>query len=63
MVCFYVMSRCIHPYGVKRSELSYNIRHGKKDISAEKNRVAQDLLEGMLADDPDARPSAEQVLR
>ena len=65
MMCFYIMSRGNHPYE-ENDELDmveHNIKIGKYELSEVKDPVACDLVEKMLAHEPEDRLSAEELLR
>ena len=65
MVCFYIISKRTHPYEVDgdTSIVPYRVRKGKFDLSAVNDPVACDLIEQMLAHEPQARPPAKELLR
>ena len=65
MVCFYIMSRGIHPYAPdgRFSRTTVNVMDGKYDLSAVDDSVACDLVKNMLADTPSHRPTAGELLR
>ncbi|KAI0217227.1 Eukaryotic translation initiation factor 2-alpha kinase [Lamellibrachia satsuma] len=65
MVCFYIMSRGIHPYAPdgKCSKINGNVVDGKYDLRAVNDSVACDLVKHMLAETPSDRPSAGELLR
>ena len=65
MVCFYIMSRGIHPYAPdgRFSRANANVVDGKYDLRAVDDFVACDLVKHMLAETPSHRPSAGELLR
>ena len=66
MVVFYVMSGGIHPFhAASAADVENKIVNGysNSDLSAVKDRVAVDMVETMLEDDPADRPSADTLLR
>ena len=62
MVCHYIMTRGMHPYAPLDHELHTRVVKGQLDLSRIEFE-ANDLIKCMLADDPETRPSAEQLRR
>ena len=64
MLCYYIVTQGGHPYRPLDDELHTRVKNGKPDLSPVKHDFeACDLISSMLADDPKARPSAEQLRR
>ena len=64
MVCHYIMTRGKHPYAPLDHELHTRVVNGQPDLSSiEHDLEAGDLIKCMLANDPETRPSAEQLPR
>ncbi|XP_016325203.1 uncharacterized protein LOC107675406 [Sinocyclocheilus anshuiensis] len=61
MLVYYILSRGHHPFG-KGPHCEVNILEGRYSLEHLDNDVAKDLVEWMINEDPNNRPTVEQTL-
>ncbi|XP_052418334.1 uncharacterized protein LOC127962717 isoform X2 [Carassius gibelio] len=61
MLVYYILSRGHHPFG-KGAACEYNILRGRYSLDHVDDDVAKDLVEWMINEDPNNRPTVEQTL-
>ncbi len=61
MLVYYILSRGQHPFG-KGPRCEVNILEGRYSLEHLDDDVAKDLIEWMINEDPNERPTVEQTL-
>ncbi len=61
MLVYYILSRGHHPFG-KGAACEYNILRGRYSLEHLDDDVAKDLVEWMINENPNNRPTVEQTL-